>query len=91
MGVIPVGAKEDIIPLKIISNIQIGIKYKLAPLIIGGLLALLSLGNIFNSGLGGLIFLAIYITIAGSGIRTTLTFDKSGTKQVISVPFFEAK
>lgn len=91
MGVIPLGSKEDIIPLKTISNIQIDTTYKLAPLIIGGFLAASSVANIFNTGLGGLIFLAIYVAIAGSGIRTTLTFDKSGSKQVVSAPFFEAK
>lgn len=88
-GFIPLGYKEDIIPTRNISNIQINSEFKTLPLFIGGFMFLGSIPDIFS--LGGLVFSAFWLFVAGTGLKTTLTFDKSGTQQRLSVPFFEYK
>lgn len=91
LGIFPLGKKRDSVPVHTISNLQIDNSFKMKPILIGLFLLFISFGMLGDSFFGGLILGAISLGISGSGILTTLTFDKSGSKQAISVPFFEAK
>ena len=91
LGIFPLGKKRDSLPVHTISNLQIDIAIKIKPILIGLFLLFASFAMLGDSVFAGLLFGVISLEIAGSGILTTLTFDKSGSKQVISVPFFEAK
>lgn len=85
----PMGSTEDIIPLRNVSNLQINTDYRLLRMIFGGLMALGSLMTLLDGGLGSIINFFFWLFVAGSGIRNSLTFDKSGSQQRISVPFYE--
>lgn len=88
-GFIPAGKDQQNIPLKNISGAMLSSKYLIKPMLLGLLLFFIGLSSIGNSFLMGLLFLVLGVGIAGSGIQTILTVEKSGTPYVISVPFFE--
>lgn len=88
---IPLGAEEETVPLKNVSNLRISTKYRLFPLTLGAIFVLSGLGSLGASFFGALIFMLIGVGIFGTGIQKTLSFDKSGATQVISVPFYEGQ
>ncbi|WP_424320497.1 hypothetical protein ACPD8N_07355 [Lacticaseibacillus chiayiensis] len=87
---IPLGAEEDTVPLKNVSNLRTSTKYRVFPIILGAILVLSALGSLGTSFIGALIVALIGVGIFGTGIQKTLSFDKSGSVQVISVPFYES-
>lgn len=89
LGFIPAGKDEQSIPLKNISGSMLSSKYNLPAIIIGLFLILFGFSFMDESFFGGLIWLIIGVGIAGSGIKTILNIEKSGTPYSISVPFFE--
>ena len=89
LGFIPAGKDNQNIPVKNISGSMLSTSYNLKAIIIGLILIFIALGSIGNSFIGGLFWLIIGVGIAGSGIKTALTIEKSGTPYQIFVPFFE--
>ncbi|MGD6816347.1 hypothetical protein ACQCVE_04620 [Metabacillus sp. 113a] len=89
LGFIPAGKDQQNIPLKNISGAMLSTKYLLKPMLLGILLFFIGLGSLGNEFLVGLLFLVFGVGIAGSGIQTILTVEKSGTPYFINVPFFE--
>ncbi|MGE8034596.1 hypothetical protein B1B04_02875 [Lysinibacillus sp. KCTC 33748] len=89
LGFIPAGKDEQNIPLKNISGSMLSSKYNLKAIIIGLFIISLGFSSMDGSLIGGLFWLIIGIGIAGSGIQTILSIEKSGTPYYISVPFFE--
>ncbi|MFJ7665613.1 hypothetical protein ACIQXI_00810 [Lysinibacillus sp. NPDC097195] len=89
LGFIPAGKDEQSIPLKNISGSMLSSKYNIKAILIGLFLIFTSLGYIGASFIAGLILLIIGIGIAGSGLKTILTIEKSGSPYYINVPFFE--
>ncbi|MEQ6356685.1 hypothetical protein ABNX05_18835 [Lysinibacillus sp. M3] len=89
LGFIPAGKDEQNIPLKNISGSMLSSKYNVKAIIIGLFIISLGFSSIGESFIGGLFWLIIGIGIAGSGIQTILSIEKSGTPYYISVPFFE--
>ncbi|MGD7007297.1 hypothetical protein [Metabacillus sp. 84] len=89
LGFIPAGKDQQNIPLKNISGAMLSTKYLLKPMLLGILLFFIGLGSLGNEFLAGLLFLVFGVGIAGSGIQTILTVEKSGTPYFINVPFFE--
>lgn len=88
-GIIPAGSDNETIPLKTVSNLKVSTRYRVWPLVIGVIIALSALGSLGDSFFGAVIMLIIGVAIAGSGIQKKLSFQKSGTEETISVPFFE--
>lgn len=89
LGFIPAGKDAQTIPLKNISSAQLTSKYKVFPMLIGGIFILIALSIIGNSFFAGLIFLLIGVGIFGSGTLTTLIIQRAGSDYTVSVPFFE--
>lgn len=88
LGFIPAGKDQQSIPLKNISGAILSSKYHIKRIILGLFIFFIGLGSL-SSSIFGLIILLIGIGIAGNGVQTILTIEKSGTTNVISVPFFE--
>lgn len=88
---IPLGAEEDTVPLKNVSNLRISTKYRLFPLVFGAILVFGALNLLASSFISALILAIIGIGIFGTGIQKILSFDKSGGTQIISVPFYEGQ
>lgn len=81
-GLIPMGGEENTIPLKTMSNLKLDREYSIRKIVLGSI-AVLTLGF-------GLVIPIFWgIKKIDEGMRHTLTFEKSGTHQEISVPFFE--
>ncbi len=89
LGFIPAGKDQQSIPLKNISGAMLGTKYYVKPFLFGFVLIFIGLGSFDSSFFTGLLFLLLGIGVAGSGIQTILTIEKSGTPYIIKVPFFE--
>lgn len=89
LGFIPAGKDNQNIPLKNISGAMLSTSYSVKAIIIGLILIFIALGSLGSSFIGALFWLIIGVGILGSGIRTVLTIEKSGTPYQIFVPFFE--
>ncbi|TSO26147.1 zinc ribbon domain-containing protein [Lactobacillus sp. LL6] len=89
-GLIPAGKNMQNVPLTGITNVAVSNSYKLGAMFLGIVLAFLGFGMFSSSFLGGLIILLIGVLCFLSGIKTSLTFEKSGIMQTIAVPFFES-
>ena len=89
LGFIPAGKDQQSIPLKNISGSTLSTKYNLKPIILGLIIIIFGFNSFSKNYILGLILLIIGIGIAGNGIQTILTIEKSGTPYLISVPFFE--
>lgn len=75
-GLIPAGLNEDTIPIRNISNVQVSSNFRLRDVIIGIILMMT------------VVFIPIGLLFLDSGIQYRITFEKSGTYQYLSVPFF---
>jgi len=89
LGFIPAGKDNQNIPVKNISGAMLSTSYNVKAIIIGLILIFIALGSLGDSFISGLFWLIIGIAIAGSGIKTVLIIEKSGTPYQIFVPFFE--
>lgn len=89
-GLIPAGKDKQHTPLSGITNVSTSSSFKLGAMIFGAILALCGFAAIGSSGLGGLIIALIGIVMFLSGIKSSLSFERAGIRQVISVPFFES-
>lgn len=90
-GFIPAGKDQQNIPLKNISGAMLSTQYYFKRIISGLILFFIGLGTFGDSFIFGLILLILSIGLAGSGIQTLVSIEKSGTPYLISVPFFEKK
>lgn len=89
LGFVPAGKDNQSIPLKNISSSMISSQYKIWPILIGIILMFSSLGMMGDSFVGGVILFLIGVSLAGSGIQTTLIIQRAGSDYIIPVPFFE--
>ena len=89
LGFIPAGKDQQSIPLKNISGSMLSTKYLIKPIILGLILFFSGLSSFGNNFVSGLILLILGVGVAGSGIKTILSIEKSGTPYLVIVPFFE--
>lgn len=89
LGIIPAGKNKETIPLKTISNLKISTRYRIFHIIFGIAVMIASFSYLRESFFGAIICFIIGVAITGSGIQEKLSFQKSGTEESISVPFFE--
>ena len=88
-GMLPAGKSKDSTPLSGVINVYTSNSYKIGAIILGAFV-LLGLSMIGSSIVGALILILIGVTIFGSGIKTTFSYERSGIAKSIDVPFFEA-
>lgn len=88
-GLIPAGRNRQNVPLTGITNVATSNSYKMGAMIFGAIIAIAGVASLSSSGIGALIITLIGILMFLSGIKTSLTFEKSGTTETIDVPFFE--
>lgn len=75
-GLIPAGLNKDTIPIRNISNVQVSSNFKLRDILIGIFLLMT------------VVFIPLGLLFLDSGMQYKITFEKSGTYQYLSVPFF---
>lgn len=89
-GLIPAGKDKQHTPLSGITNVSTSTSFKLGAMIFGAIITLGGFASMGNSGLGGLIVALIGIVMFLSGIKASMSFERAGIRQQISVPFFES-
>lgn len=89
-GLIPAGKNKDTSPLSGITNIYTSSSYKLGAIFLGVILALIGFSSFSNSALLGFVLLLLGVVLVGSGIKTSLSYERSGIIKTIEFPFFEA-
>ena len=92
-GLIPAGKSKDSSPLSSISNIYTSSSYKLVNIFSGILvvfLGLLLLGDRHSNFIVTFLVILLGIVLIGSGIKTTLCYERQGIAKKIDFPFFEA-
>lgn len=95
LGIIPAGKDEQSIPMSNISATMLKTKYRILPLLLGFIWAVLGIYSVPNSPALSAKIVSIVamiipgILICGSGIQTRLEIQRSGSSYEISVPFYE--
>lgn len=89
-GLIPAGKEKEKTPLSGITNVTTSSSFKMGSMIFGAIIALGGFAAMGQDGLGGLIIALIGILMVLSGIKTSFSFERSGIRQQIDVPFFES-
>ena len=90
-GLLPAGKSKDSSPLSGVTNVYTSKSYKLGSIILGIVLALIGFSMFGSSFAAGLVLLVIGVAVFGGGIKTALTYERSGITKVIEFPFFEAQ
>ena len=91
LGLFPAGANDWGIPLKNVSATVMQTSYRVLPMILGALIMFGSIPMLVDADtfLFALFLLLLGIVMIGSGFRTMLIIQRSGTDYTISAPFFE--
>lgn len=88
-GIIPAGADTQNIPVKNISSSQITTKYKVIPLLLGAIFVLSAVSNLSSDFGVALLLIILGVLLFGSGIKTLLVIQRSGSDYYLSLPFYE--
>ena len=90
LGLIPLGAQKDSIPVSQLSSVESNFKLNFGSLIIGAIIALLGLGMIAESFIASLIIMLAGVNAAITAFETVLTIKTtSGDAKDISFLIFE--
>lgn len=89
-GLIPAGKRKDRSPISGITNMYTNREYKLGKMFFGAVIAFFGFSSIGDSGLMGLLVVALGVLLFLSGIVTTFSYERSGIIKSIQFPFFEA-
>lgn len=91
LGLIPMGASEESIPLKSISNVKIENRTNLKSLIIGAFIAFLGVISFVDSILLALILLAIGVNMATNAIQLYIEVEKTELQLLYIFLFMKAR
>lgn len=89
LGVIPAGSDTQNIPVKNISSSQITTKYKVMPLLLGAIFVISAISNLTTDFVVALLMIIFGVLLFGSGIKTLLIIQRSGSDYYLSLPFYE--
>lgn len=90
LGIIPLGAETQTIPLRNIASVDTSVKFWLGRLIIGAILFFAGLSLLANSPLVGIILLLLGIANLANTMTMTLNFvNQAGGKNSITVSILE--
>lgn len=88
-GIIPAGQKNRSIPLKSINEVYLSSSYKIFPMFLGAILIIFGLTYLISNIVAAIILLIIGIGSFGSGMKTVLVLQLSGSEYIVDAPFFE--
>jgi len=90
LGLIPLGAKKDSVPIRQLASVSSNFKVKFLRLVVGVVLAILGLSMFKETFIGGLIILLIGANVVISSFETILLIQTTaGASKAISFFIFE--